>query len=65
MPVRSPTASSPSETLADTHADCLARKGNEFDAMRQRHMNEDARSAVVANLTRHQRDPLGGASDFG
>lgn len=46
-------------------ADCLARKGNEFDAMRQRHMNEDARDAVVANLIRHQRDASGGASDFG
>lgn len=45
--------------------DCLARKGNEFDAMRQRHMNEDVRDAVVANLIRHQRDASGGASDFG
>ncbi|KAI5849558.1 cohesin loading factor [Morchella snyderi] len=39
----------------EMYADCLARKGNEFDAMRQRHVNEEMRSAVLANLTRHQQ----------
>ncbi|KAG0129830.1 cohesin loading factor [Tuber indicum] len=34
-------------------ADCLARKGNEYEAMRQRDLNEEPRNAVVANLTRH------------
>jgi hypothetical protein len=35
------------------YADCLARKGNEIEEIRQRQMNEDARVQVIRNLTRN------------
>ncbi|KAA8913163.1 cohesin loading factor [Sphaerosporella brunnea] len=35
------------------YADCLARKGNEIEEVRQRQMNEDARVQVVRNLVRN------------
>ena len=35
------------------YADCLARKGNDIEASRQRIMNDEARAEVVRNLTRY------------
>lgn len=40
------------------YADCLARKGNDLEAMRQQQMNEEARLQVVKNLTRNLPPPL-------
>ncbi|KAL7266216.1 hypothetical protein RUND412_011247 [Rhizina undulata] len=40
----------------EMYADCLARKGSELDAERQREINKEARSKVIENLTRSHHE---------